>query len=363
MKVPFNDLSRIHKPLKNEFHNSLDLILENSSFVLGDFVRKFELEFAKYEDFKYCISVDNGTNAIELALRSININPGDEVIIPGMTFIATAFAVLRLGAKPVLVDTLEDSPHLAIHEIEKQISKKTKAIIYVSLHGTAYNLDDLLRLKNQYGINLVLDGAQSHGFRFNNKSMSKIFDLMTSSFYPGKNLGSLGEGGAVLCNSEEIANKIRVSRDWGAKTKYAHDYWGGNFRLHALQAEFLMTKLKHLDSYNNARKLIARRYHSELNPKFIRKTNFDSQSVFHIFEIKVNDRLNTMQKLQEVGIQTAIHYPMPLNKIPILNLANIYPFLPNSTNFSESTLSIPLFPYMLENEINYVIENVNKWAT
>ncbi len=360
MKVPFNDLSRIHNALKKEFHAELDEIIDSSGFVLGNSVVDFETEYAKFEGFNYAIAVDNGTNAIELALRALDINSSDEVIIPAMTFIATAFAVTRVGATPILVDIKEDSPHLDIDLIERSITTKTKAIIYVSLHGTAYDLLKLKNLAESKKIHLILDGAQSQGFKHDNQSMSNYFTLMSTSFYPGKNLGALGEGGAILTNNLDLSERIRIFRDWGAKAKYAHEDWGGNFRIHALQARFLKIKLTHLNEYNQARQQIARVYFDNLQKHYLRSENFDSQSVYHIYEIKVVDQKSMTESLSSLGVQTALHYPRAVQQHPFYSELKNETNLVNSENFAKSTLSLPIFPGMMENEIQKVIESVNK---
>jgi dTDP-4-amino-4,6-dideoxygalactose transaminase len=359
MKVPFNDLSRIHNELRAQFHNQIDKIIDESSFVLGDSVKIFEQEYARFEGFNYAVGVDNGTNAIELALRALGIKNSDEVIIPAMTFIATAFSVIRVGATPVLVDIKNDSPHLDIDLIEKTITNKTKAIIYVSLHGSAHNLNELIALAKSRNLILILDGAQSQGFKFDSKSMADFFTIMTTSFYPGKNLGALGEGGAILTNNRDLNEKLRIIRDWGATEKYIHDNWGGNFRLHSIQARFLNLKLANLNEYNIQRQRVAKIYFENIKKEFLRAKIFDSQSVYHIFEIKVSDQKSVSNKLSNLGVQSAMHYPKAIHQHKYYESLSNGNRFENSENFASSTLSIPIFPGMKDNEIQHVIDSVN----
>jgi len=358
--VPFNDLSRIHSQLIPAFTNELKDITSNSSFVLGSKVSDFESSYASLEGSKYCIGVDNGTNAIELMLRSVGIAPGDEVITSAMTFIATIFAIERIGATAVLVDTFPNSPLLDFEKISAHVTKKTKAILLVTLHGRVEHLNSYKEISDKFELKLLIDGAQSHLGKYDGYALTKYASAISTSFYPGKNLGSLGEGGAVLTDYLEIAEKIKYFRDWGAKEKYQHDYWGGNFRLHAMQARFLSVKLPFLESWTNERKEIAEKYRKEIRSDLLRPiVELAGDHTYHIFDIKVTHRNKAIASLQELGISTGIHYPRIVSENKAYRHLDSEK-LQNAREFAQSTLSLPLFPGMTDAEIYSVITSCNK---
>jgi dTDP-4-amino-4,6-dideoxygalactose transaminase len=361
-KVPFNDLSRIHQLLELDFVRKVQGIVADSSFVLGHEVKNFEESCALSEGSKYCVGVDNGTNAIELMLRAAGIQENDEVITSAMTFIATVFAIERIGAKAILVDTLPDSPLMDLTKIEECITKKSKAILLVTLHGRVEHLKSYSDVAQRNGLALLIDGAQSHLSRYEDEALTKFATAVSTSFYPGKNLGSLGEGGAILTDQPEIEEKVKLYRDWGAKEKYHHDYWGGNFRLHAIQAAFLSLKLPHLGSWTEERKAIARIYRAQIQSSVLRPpVEENGDHVYHIFDLRVKDRKDVIKIFEENKISWGIHYP----KIVSDNLAykhlDVKDFA-NARHFAATTFSIPLFPGMSEEEIERVIVTSNQVA-
>jgi dTDP-4-amino-4,6-dideoxygalactose transaminase len=359
-KVPFNDLSRIHQPLELDFVRKVQGIVADSSFVLGHEVKDFEESCALSEGSRYCVGVDNGTNAIELMLRAAGIQKNDEVITSAMTFIATVFAIERIGAKAILVDTLPDSPLMDFTKIEEHITKKSKAILLVTLHGRVEHLKSYSEVAQRNGLALLIDGAQSHLSRYEDEPLTKFATAVSTSFYPGKNLGSLGEGGAILTDQPEIEEKVKLFRDWGAKKKYHHDYWGGNFRLHAIQAAFLSLKLPLLGSWTEERKSIAEKYRAEIAPELIRpQVEINGDHVYHVFDLNVENREKAIETFDKNKVSWGIHYP----KIVSDNLA--YSHLAtkdfvNARKFAASTFSIPLFPSMTEAETTRVIEVSNQ---
>ena len=354
-KVPFNDLNRIHKPLERDFLWKVQEIVSDSSIVLGNEVKNFEEDFALIEGSKYCIGVDNGTNAIELMLRASGIQENDEVITSAMTFIATIFAIERIGAKAILVDTLPNSPLMDFTKIEESITKKSKAILLVTLHGRVEHLRSYGDVAQRNGLALLIDGAQSHLSRYEKEPLINFATAISTSFYPGKNLGSLGEGGAILTDLPEIAEKVKLFRDWGAKEKYHHDYWGGNFRLHAIQAAFLSLKLPDLNRWTEERKSIAEKYRSQIQESLLRPPVMENgDHVYHIFDLRVADRKDAIKIFEENMISWGIHYP----KIVSDNLAyrhlDVKDFA-NARQFAATTFSIPLFPGITEDEVTRVI--------
>jgi dTDP-4-amino-4,6-dideoxygalactose transaminase len=364
MMVPFNDLSRIHLPLLGQFKEELTRLVETSNLVLGHAVSAFEDELAAAENCKFAIGVNNGTSAVELALRSLDIGTGDEVITTSFTFVATCFSILQTGAKPVLVDINPLTGLLDPSGIERAISPRTKAVVFVTLHGRVENLDLLQTICKENQLHFIIDAAQSHLGSFNGKSQSMYCDIATLSFYPGKNLGALGEGGAVLTDSQEVRDKVLLMRDWGASEKYVHKEWGGNFRLEPLQASFLRIKLRELEKWTNQRQEIAQIYQQGLNTNLLMEPiDQKGTHVFHIFSIVVQDREKFCNYLNQFEIGYGFHYPKAIHHQPAYtNRISKSESLSNSEWLANSTLSIPIFPGQTEAEIEKVIEVVNAGA-
>lgn len=363
--VPFNDLSRIHQRLLPQFKESLTRLVENSNLVLGQEVALFEQELACAEGCDFAIGVNNGTSAVELALRSLNIGTGDEVITTAFTFVATCFSILQTGALPVLVDIDPLTGLLDPVGIERAISSKTKALVFVTLHGRVENLEQIQDICKRYNLRFVIDAAQSHLGTFDGKPQTEFCDVATLSFYPGKNLGALGEGGAILTNSQEINDRLRLMRDWGAKEKYNHTIWGGNFRLEPLQASFLRIKLRELKSWTEERQRIADIYRQRLNPAYLMKPESqESSHVYHIFSIVIGSRQEFCNHLNEHKIAFGFHYPKAIHQQPAFEgkiLKSVS--LANSEWLAKTTVSIPIFPGQTQEEIEKVIEVVNKWPS
>jgi dTDP-4-amino-4,6-dideoxygalactose transaminase len=358
--VPFNDLTRIHLPLLPEFGESLSRLVSSSSLVLGEELKSFEIELAKAEDSKFAIGVNNGTNAIELALRALGIGAGDEVLVPAFTFVATAFAVTQIGAIPVLVDVNENTGLLDINSARGAISNKTKALILVTIHGRTDSLIEYREFCEELKISFIIDGAQSHLSTFEGNKIINYCDISTLSFYPGKNLGALGEGGAILTNSEEIDSKLRLMRDWGAERKYDHSTWGGNFRLEPLQASFLRTKLRKLQEWTDDRIRIANFYTGEMNSELLMDQVSEKGShVYHIFALKVENRESVEQIFNNSKISYGFHYPRAIHQNKAYTKLIKTPVsLDKSEKLASQTISLPIFPSQNESEIERVINAV-----
>jgi dTDP-4-amino-4,6-dideoxygalactose transaminase len=358
--VPFNDLTRIHLPLLSEFGESLNRLVSSSSLVLGEELKSFELELANAEDSKFAIGVNNGTNAIELALRALGIRAGDEVLVPAFTFVATAFAVTQIGAIPVLVDVNENTGLLDVNSARSAISNKTKALILVTIHGRTDCLIEYREFCEEFKISFIIDGAQSHLSTFDGSKLINYCDISTLSFYPGKNLGALGEGGAILTNSEEIDSKLRLMRDWGAERKYDHSTWGGNFRLEPLQASFLRTKLRKLQEWTDDRIRIANIYRNEISRELLMdQVSKKGSHVYHIFALKVENRESVEQIFNDSKISYGFHYPRAIHQNKAYkDLIKMPVSLDNSEKLASETISLPIFPSQTESEIERVINAV-----
>ena len=363
ISVPFNDLLRIHKPLIPQFNECLTSAIQSSNFVNGQIVSEFENNLAKAEGLNFAASTSTGTSAIELTLKALGIGPGDEVVTTSFTFVATVFSILQVGAVPVLVDINGNDCLIDPDTITKSISKKTKAIIVVSLHGRLDHVNLYEDIAKRYGLYLILDASQSHLARWNSNNQGKYFDAMTLSFYPGKNLGSLGEGGAVLSDNSKIIEMVRIMRDWGSKQKYVHDYWGGNYRMQSIQAGFLNIKLPYLSEWTIERKKIAQKYISSLNPEILRSpVSQNGDNVYHIFDILVKNREKVIAHLVEQKISTGIHYPSIVqdNNAYRDKIKQLSP-CENAKKLANTTLSLPLFPGLTDEELETVIDAINSY--
>jgi dTDP-4-amino-4,6-dideoxygalactose transaminase len=360
--VPFNDLSRIHVPLVDQFKNELGRLVENSSLVLGSEVYEFEKELAILEDCDFAIGVNNGTSAIELSLRALGIGNGDEVITTAFTFVATCFSIIQTGAIPVLVDIDPMTGLMDPVKLQMAITPKTKAVVFVTLHGRVESLDEIQEICKIHKLGFVIDAAQSHLGKFDGIAQSKFCDVATLSFYPGKNLGALGEGGAILTNSQEIRDKIMLMRDWGAEEKYNHTVWGGNYRLESIQASFLRIKLRELLDWTIDRQRIASIYHGEINTKLLMKpVSARGSHVFHIFSLVVENRENFCDFLKQRDIGFGFHYPKAIHQQPAYRGNVSWPHaLINSEWLASRTVSIPVFPKETKEEIASVIKTVNE---
>ncbi len=362
MRIEYTDFKRMHKPMEKELLQCYLDVYNNQWFIQGEKLANFEREFAAYCGSGYCIGVGNGLDALRLILMAYDIGEGDEVIVPSNTFIATALAVSYVGAKPVFVepdmDTLLMDPDL----IEEKITGNTKAIIAVHLYGRMAEMDKINAIAHRHSLKVFEDAAQAHGASLNGRKAGSWGDAAGFSFYPGKNLGALGDAGAVVTNHQEVAEKIRALGNYGSKVKYEHEYKGVNSRLDELQAAFLSSKLKHMGEWTSERKKIAAKYYNGINNPKITLPKYTENNVYHIFPIFTEERDRMIAYLEEKGIHTLIHYPKAIH------LQGAYQELgfkkgdyPLAEKICATEISIPLFPGMTEDETQYVIECINRF--
>ncbi len=362
MTIPFVDLSRIHRPLETEFFKAVQSVIHNNAFILGEDVSKFEKTFSSSEGANHGIGVANGTDAILLALKACGIRKGDEVILPSHTFISTALAVTYAGGTPMFADIEEDSYTLDPLSVEKRITKKTKAILPVSLYGQPPNISALMKLAKAYNLYLILDNAQAHGATYKNKPLGLYGHACCYSFYPGKNLGAFGDGGILITNSSRIARRVSLLRNIGRTAWYHHAVKGYNSRLDTIQAAILSVKLNHLHQWTKERQMIAKRYEELLQglPIILPKNLSDRTHVFHLYVIRVKNRNDFMKYLEEHGIQTSIHYPVPIHKQPAYKEYR-HISLPVTEQVAKEVVSLPFFIGMTEQEQEYVAHHIQRF--
>lgn len=364
MNVPFVSFNEMHKETREEMIKKFIDVYDGGSFINGNELGKFEKEFASYCDVNYCIGCGNGLDALYLILRAFEIGAGDEVIVPSNTYIATALAVSYTGAKPVFVEPDLETYNIDTELIEEKINKNTKAIIAVHLYGHPADMDKINKIAKKYGLKVIEDAAQSHGALYKKNKVGSLSDAAAFSFYPGKNLGALGDAGAVLTDDKHIADKIRAISNYGSDYKYHHIYKGINSRLDELQASLLRVKLQYLDMWNDERKRIATRYLNEIKNKNIILPNVfeNCDPVWHLFVIRTAKRDNLEKYLNTNGIATLKHYPIPMHMQKAYEDLNIRKGeLPIAEKISDEVLSLPMFYGMSDDEITYVIQSLNDW--
>lgn len=362
MKVPFVSFEKMHNELKEDLLNGFAEILDRNWFIAGEADKKFEKAFANYCGSEYCIGCGNGLDALMLGLKALEIGEGDEVIVPSNTFIATVLAVSYVGATPILVEPLLDTYNLDPSKIEEKITNRTKAIIAVHLYGQPAQMDKILEIAGKYNLKVIEDAAQAHGALFRGKKVGSFGDVSGFSFYPGKNLGALGDAGAVITNDGGIAKTVRALSNYGSIEKYNHILQGHNSRLDEVQAAFLQKKLEHLDEWNNERKRIAQRYLNEINnPQIILPATIeDVEPVWHLFVIRSDRRDQLETYLSEKEIVTTKHYPIPIHLQKAYRTLGIAEGeLPIAEKISSTVLSIPMYYGLSDLEIEYVIDALN----
>ncbi len=362
MKIPFSTLNYLHKNIKDEAIKKFEEIYDSGWYIQGNEVKLFEKNFANYIGCKYCIGVGNGLDAIKIALLSLNIGPGDEIIVPSNTFIATVLAISQIGAVPILVDPDIDTYNISYKNIKNSITNRTKAVVVVHLYGQSADMDEILEITKNNNLFLIEDCAQAHGAVYKGKKVGSFGDISCFSFYPGKNLGALGDAGAVLTNDKEYANKARALSNYGSNIKYHHIYKGINSRLDEIQAGFLNVKLKYIDDIISKRNEIANRYLHGINNKkiILPKVKSDRNHVWHIFAIRTINRDKFQKYLKENNIETVIHYPISIAKQDAYVNDNIND-LPLADLISSEELSLPLYYGMSDKEISYIIDIINKY--
>ncbi len=364
-KVAFVDLYAQHQEVEQELLEVFQRVLKKSSFILGPEVVAFEQAFAQYVGAKECLAVNNGTTALQLVLEALEIGPGDEVITVANTFIATAEAISAVGARPVFVDADPVSYTMDLQLVEAAITPKTKALLPVHLYGQSADLDALMAIAKRHNLYLVEDACQAHGATYKGKRVGAFGIAGCFSFYPGKNLGALGEGGGIVTNDPVFAQKMRMLRDHGSTKKYEHSMPGYNFRLEGLQGGFLNVKLKKLDKWNGRRREIAKRYQELLAdaPITLPSEMGWGEHVYHLYVIQADDREALKQSLTDAGIETGLHYPVPLHlQVAYKELGYEKGAFPVSEHLSSHILSLPMHPYLTDAEVervaNVVLESL-----
>ncbi len=357
------DLTRDYKKHEEEYLNAIKACCEETAFSGGKYANQFDKEFAEYLGVPYVQGVNNGTSALHCALASLGIGPGDEVIVPANTYIASAWGVTYTGATPVFVDCTADTWEIDPSKIEEKITKNTKAILGVHLYGQPFDFGAVKKIADKYNLFIVEDCAQAHGAKFEGRMVGTLGDLGCFSFYPGKNLYAFGEGGAVSTFNQDYAKYINVMKNQGCNVRYYHEMIGYNYRLEGLQGAVLSVSLKFLPEWLERRKYIGNRYMKEIkNPKIILQNHPENtETVFHLFEVEVTDDPDKfLEYMKENDIECNRHYPVPCH------LQEAYKFLgykegdcPNAEYLAKHCATLPLFPEMTEEEINLVIEKVN----
>lgn len=357
-QIPFLDLKALYLEIKDELDAAYHRVMESGWYILGQEVEAFEKEFAAYCDVKHCIGVSNGLDALHLILRAMEIGTGDEVIVPSNTYIATWLAVTYAGATPVPVEPDERTYNINPELIAAAITPKTKAILPVHLYGQPADMDSIRGIAGKYNLKVIEDAAQAHGARYKGKRTGGLDDAAGFSFYPGKNLGAFGDGGAITTNDDNLAARIRSLRNYGSQVKYKHHVKGFNSRLDELQAAFLRVKLKKLDDWNSRRQQIADIYLKEL--KGVEQIVLPyvpewAEPVWHLFVIRSPKRDALQKHLEQNGMQTLIHYPVPPHKQQAYHEMN-HLNLPITESIHQEVLSLPMGPTMQEDHISAIVE-------
>lgn len=364
MKVPFNSFFFMQDEIKEEMECAFRKVYERAWYIDGLEKKTFEENFASYCEAKFCIGVGNGLEAIRLILQGLGIGSGDEVIIPATTFIATALAVTYVGATPVLVEVDPELYTINPKLIEEKITNRTKAIIAVHLYGQCCDMDPICDIAGKYGLKVIEDAAQAQGALYKNRKAGNLGDAAAFSFYPGKNLGALGDAGAITTNDENLARKIRILSNYGSEEKYRHVMQGTNSRLDEMQAAFLNVKLRNLDKWNAWRANAAKRYKELLinTDVILPKEAGYAEAVWHVFAIRTQKREQLQAYLRECGIETVIHYPIAIHKQEAYRGTEIDKYeYPIAEQIANEELSLPLFYGISDEQIEFICKKINMW--
>jgi dTDP-4-amino-4,6-dideoxygalactose transaminase len=364
LTIPLVDLKAQYLSMKDEIDSAISRVINKTAFILGDEVKQFEDEFAKFSGAKCCVGVGSGTAALALALRALGIRPGDEVITTTLTFTATAESIYHVGATPRFVDVDAETFNIDPTKIEQSITPQTRAIMPVHLYGNPCDMDQIMHIARQHGLKVVEDAAQAHGASYKGKPVGVIGDIGCFSFYPGKNLGAYGDAGAVVTDNVELAAKVRLLRDHGRTTKYEHIEIGYGERIDALQAAILGAKLRHLRDWTEARRKWAGMYTEclkSLPVKHVKATE-GAYAVYHIYGITVEDRDGLLDYLNDQGVKAGIHYPIPLHLQPCYGtLGYGAGSLPVSEWAARSEISLPMYPELGEGNVGVIVGAVARF--
>lgn len=365
MNIPFLDFGPAHSSIREEIHEAFTSVYDSNWYIMGKHLEKFETEYAVFNNTKYSIGTSNGLDALYLAMKVLGIGKGDEVIMPSNTFIATVMAASFTGAKPVFVEPETDTYLIDPDRIKEEINKNTKAIIPVHLYGQACRMDKILEIASNNGLFVIEDNAQAHGATFKEKLAGSFGDINATSFYPGKNLGALGDAGACTTDNRDYAEEVKMWRNYGSKEKYVHQVEGHNMRLDEIQASILSVKLKHLENWTSQRQHIAMLYTEFLTgigDLVLPYVHPDATHVYHLYVIRTEYRDQLQQFLKDKGVGTLIHYPIP----PYLQeaykeLGHKAGDFPISESMAKTVLSLPIWPGMEKSQVKYIAECVREF--
>lgn len=365
MQVPFLSFDSVNAHIRTEILQAFEDFFDKGWYILGEKVEQFETEYARFNNVSDCVGVSNGLDALHIALRSLNVGKDDEVIVPSNTYIATPLAISYVGAVPVFVEPDIKTYNLDPSKIEAAITKKTKAIIPVHLYGQACEMNKIMTVAQKHNLFVIEDNAQSQGATFNKQITGSFGNINATSFYPGKNLGALGDAGAITTNDKELAKKASVLRNYGSDKKYHNDVIGYNMRLDECQAAFLAIKLKYLATWTSMRQRIAKQYDLDLDgvgDLILPEVHFEATHVYHLYVIRTKFRDSLQEYLQRKGIGTLIHYPIPPHLQKAYSSLNFSQgSFPVAEDIANTCLSLPLYPGMKEEDTSKVCEEIKEF--
>ena len=362
-RVPFLDLDAAYGELRDEIDIAVLQVLRRGWFILGEECESFEREFAAYVGARHCIGVGNGLDALVLSLRAMDVGPGDEVIVPANTFIATWLAVSQVGATPVPVEPLADTYNIDADAVGRAVTERTKAICPVHLYGQPADMDAVGDVAEAHGLAVLEDAAQAHGARFGGRRVGTFGAAAAWSFYPGKNLGAVGDGGAVTTDDDQLAHRLRLLRNYGSAEKYVHVVPGVNSRLDEIQAAVLRVKLGRLDEWNQRRAAVAKTYADALDGTGLVLPHVDprTEPAWHLFVVRTDERAALVGRLSEAGVDTGVHYPIaPHLQDSYQSLGLRRGALPVSERLHDEVVSLPIGPHLDEGQVDRVVEAVRR---
>ena len=360
--IEYENLNNLNKPLFEEYKVAFNEVLESGWYILGNKVKEFENQFADYCNTKYCIGVANGLDALSLSLRAFNFEKGSEVLVPSNTYIATILSIVENGLQPVLVEPNIETYNIDPTLLEQAITPNTRAIMVVHLYGKVCEMDSILAIAKKYNLKVIEDCAQSHGAKYKNQLSGSFGDFAAHSFYPTKNLGALGDAGAITTNSLELADKIKVLRNYGSEVRYYNEVVGVNSRLDELQAALLLVKLKYMEQITTHKRELANIYLKELKSDFIKpQVNSDYFDVYHIFNIRHPKRDALREYLLKNEIKTEIHYPVAPNKQKAMKGIIDNQLTPIAEEIHQTTLSLPISFFHSKETIYKIVETMNSF--
>jgi dTDP-4-amino-4,6-dideoxygalactose transaminase len=359
--IPYFDLPAQIRAIRKELDQALARTLDNCSFCLGPDVAQFEKEFAEYCGARYCVGFNSGTSALHVAMLSLGVGPGDEVLTTPFTFVATSWAISYVGAKPVFVDIDDTTFNINPAWLDKAVSPRTKAVLPVHLYGQPFDVDAVLNVCRKHKLPMVEDACQSHGAKYRGKTIGTFGEISCYSFYPGKNLGACGEGGALVTNNPDLAARAKSLREHGSTKRYFHDEIGFNYRMEGFQGAVLGVKLKHLPNWTAERRRVARRYSECLKDtplQLPREADF-AESVWHLYVVRHPRRDELKKFLEEQGVGCAIHYPIPLHlQKAYAHLGHRAGDFPVAEKAARECLSLPIYPELTDAQIGRVVETI-----